>query len=169
MHYKITLLKDEGIMVKISQEKRSHIMRSIHSKNTKPEKIISSILNILEIEYISHHDKLVGKPDFYCDAYQAIILVNGCFWHGHKCHMYRAPNPTKKYWTNKLKKNIERDKHVIFNLNSLGYKILVIWECALLGKKRLDLIILQDCIEEWLLAGNKNCEVDYQGIRTMHL
>lgn len=156
-------------MKKISQEKRSHIMRSIHSKDTKPEKIIDGILNELEIIHIAHCDSIYGKPDFLCEDYKAAILVNGCFWHSHHCEMFRAPNRANEYWTKKLKKNTERDIRVISNLNNLGYKVIVIWECALRGKKKLDKFIIQECIEEWLLAGIGNCEIDHKGIKKLIL
>lgn len=144
-------------------------MRSIPSKNTKPEMIIDKILTELDVAHIKHCNRLYGKPDFLCGQYKAVILVNGCFWHGHQCHMFRAPDPTSKYWMNKLKKNMERDICVISNANDLGYKVLVIWECALLGKKQLDPFVLQDSVEEWLLAGTGNCEIDYQGIKALIL
>ncbi|KMW71561.1 patch repair protein [Photorhabdus luminescens subsp. luminescens] len=154
-------------MKAISKIKRSHIMRSIHSKSTKPEIIVGKILNNLEINHISQCEKIYGKPDFVCVEHKAAILVNGCFWHRHSCHMFRPPKSTSEYWTKKLKNNIERDMRVISNLNNLGYRVLVVWECALLGKKKLDSIILQDCIEEWIFTGIRNCEIDYQGIKLM--
>lgn len=48
--------------------KRSHIMRSIHSKNTKPEIIVEGILSNLDINYMAHCHSLYGKPDF-CAKY----------------------------------------------------------------------------------------------------
>jgi len=131
--------------------------------------IIDKILITLDIPHINHCNSLYGKPDFLCEEYKAVILVNGCFWHGHQCHMFRAPNSTSTYWMNKLKKNMERDICVISNLNNQGYKVLVIWECALTGRKQLNLLILRDSLEEWLLAGAGNCEIDYQGIKSLML
>ncbi|EPT9164202.1 very short patch repair endonuclease [Klebsiella pneumoniae] len=154
-------------MMRISQEKRSHIMRSIHSKNTKPEIIVDGILSNLDINYMVHCHSLYGKPDFLCEVYKAAIFVNGCFWHGHQCHMFRTPDSTNKYWVSKLQKNSERDIRVVSILNNLGYKVIVVWECALIGKRKLDTLVLQDCLEEWLLAGNGNCEIDSKGLKAM--
>jgi len=142
-------------------------MRSIHAKNTKPENIIQNILNILEIPFEPQCLKFYGKPDFVCEEYKAAILVNGCFWHSHNCHMFRPPNSSSEYWTKKLHNNTERDKRVLINLNKHGYKVLIIWECALMGKKKLNPTNLQANLEEWLLVNNNSCEIDYQGIKLL--
>lgn len=148
-----------------SPHKRSHIMRSIPSEKTKPELAVKNILDCIELSYITNYKELEGKPDFYLSKYNAIIFVNGCFWHGHNCHMFRAPNPKSEYWNNKIKKNISRDALVIHKLSNLGYKSLVIWECALMGKMKIKKEILCETIEEWLLFMTDNCEIDFQGIK----
>ncbi|HEF0058127.1 TPA: DNA mismatch endonuclease Vsr [Citrobacter freundii] len=153
-------------MTSFPDKKRSSTMRSIHSKNTKPEKIVMNMLNELGVYYASHCSHFYGKPDFVCESYKAVIMVNGCFWHKHMCHMYRAPKVNNEYWDGKLEKNVERDCQTISELNSIGYKVLIVWECALMRKSKLDNDIVKNSIEEWLCEGIGNCEIDSLGIKT---
>ncbi|MBS9429347.1 very short patch repair endonuclease [Photorhabdus luminescens] len=149
----------------LSKQQRSKNMRAIRSQNTKPERIISDILCLMDVDYIPHSDELCGRPDFVCENYKSVIFVNGCFWHRHLCYLFRWPETRKDYWYDKLHKNAKRFNYTVNKLNDSGYKVLVIWECALKGKKKIDLSIIKDCIEEWLCAGDKNCEIDTSGIK----
>ena len=122
---------------RISKEKRSFNMRAIKSKNTKPEILVRKILHKNKYRF-RLHSNLIGKPDITLSKYKTVIFINGCFWHGHGCHLSRTPQTNKNFWINKLKKNKLRDKKVKNKLLTEGWKIMIIWECNLRGKYKLN-------------------------------
>jgi DNA mismatch endonuclease (patch repair protein) len=93
-----------------SREKRSQIMSRVSGKNTKPELIVRSMLHSMGYRFRLHRSDLPGKPDITLPKYKKIIFVHGCFWHGHQdCQRAKRPTTNKKFWNEKLAKNIERD------------------------------------------------------------
>lgn len=105
-------------------------MAKIRSKNTAPELKIRRILTGFGIKFRLHVSALPGKPDVVIAKAKKIIFVNGCFWHQHKnCRRAVAPKSNRKYWTAKLKRNIEKQKEDIKKLRKDGWKILLVWEC----------------------------------------
>jgi DNA mismatch endonuclease (patch repair protein) len=75
-------------------------MRSIPGKNTRPELVVRRELHNAGFRYRIHYQKLKGKPDIVLPKYKAVILVNGCFWHGHNCHIFKEPRQEK--WREKI-------------------------------------------------------------------
>ena len=119
-------------MDRISKERRSWNMSRIQSENTKPEKIVRSILHRLGYRFRIHRKDLAGKPDIVLARYNSVIFVHGCFWHRHKdCKNASIPKTKKKFWEKKFKTNIERDIKVKNELKSTGWRVLVVWECEL--------------------------------------
>lgn len=111
----------------MSKEDRSKRMSLIRSKWTKPERLIH---NFLKGNRISHkmHPKIAGSPDLIIPDKKLAIFINGCFWHGH-VGCYKKPTNNKKFWKEKIKRNIERDRINIAVLRKSGWKTKVIWEC----------------------------------------
>lgn len=120
-----------------SKEVRSMNMSHIRSTNTKPEEIVRKYLFSKGLRYRKNVRSLPGKPDIVLRKYKTVIFVNGCFWHKHDCGRFRMPSSNIDYWTNKINMNIERDIKNTALLKSLGWKVLIIWECQL-KKKVLD-------------------------------
>lgn len=108
-------------------------MRRIKSKGMKPELIVRQLAHRLGYRFRLHRKDLPGKPDLVFPSRKKIILVNGCFWHGHddpNCvDGSRKPKSNLDYWLPKLARNKERDKTQQAQLAALGWSILVIWEC----------------------------------------
>ncbi|WP_263081702.1 very short patch repair endonuclease [Endozoicomonas sp. Mp262] len=140
-------------------ETRSYIMASIHSKNTKPELIVRKKLHALGFRFRIHARELPGSPDLVLPKYKAVIQVNGCFWHGHDCPLFKMPKTRTEFWYKKISGNQERDKTNTGKLLMLGWRIMVIWECAIRGKQRIDENIWASLIENWLLVGNDFIEL----------
>jgi len=114
----------------ISPARRSWNMRKIKSKDTKPEKIVRSLLHIDGLRFRLHKKDLPGKPDIVLKKHNTVIFVNGCFWHQHKgCKRANVPKSNKVYWVDKIEKNKARDKLNISKLKKLKWKIFVVWEC----------------------------------------
>ena len=113
-----------------SPEKRSQVMSRIRSKDTKPEKIIRSILHKLGFRFRINRKDLPGKPDIVLPKYRTVIFVHGCFWHQHEgCKIASKPKSNSEYWKTKFTKNIERDKKNQEELKLMGYRVIIIWEC----------------------------------------
>jgi DNA mismatch endonuclease (patch repair protein) len=145
---------------------RSKNMRAIKSKNTRPEIFIRQLLHGLGFRFRIHITNLPGTPDIVLRKYKAIIFVHGCFWHGHNCHLFKLPKTRTKFWLNKINDNARRDKKAYQELTHRGWKILYIWECALKGKRKLEVTRLKETIEEWLMAIKYSAEISHRGITT---
>ena len=118
----------------LSRKKRSALMARIGSKNTKPEMILRKALFAAGFRYRLHDPSLPGKPDIVLKRFQAVIFVNGCFWHGHKgCKDFKLPATNRKFWRKKIEDNRKRDRRNIAELKKAGWHVLVVWECSILG------------------------------------
>ncbi|MBX2950768.1 MAG: DNA mismatch endonuclease Vsr [Crocinitomicaceae bacterium] len=122
---------------KVSKERRSEIMSSVRGKDTKPELIVRQFLFSEGFKYRLHDKKLPGKPDIKLTKYKTVIFINGCFWHGHtNCKIYVMPKTNKKFWQEKIDKNVARDEKNIAELKSLGWNVILLWECELKKTRR---------------------------------
>ncbi|MHA1613595.1 MAG: very short patch repair endonuclease [Candidatus Thorarchaeota archaeon] len=131
-------------------EQRSALMSRIRSANTKPELTIRKGLHSLGYRYSLHRKDLPGQPDLVLRKHNAVIFVHGCFWHGHDCHLFRHPKTNTEWWDRKLERNRKRDLVNIDDLEKAGWRILVVWECAMRGKYRLDTTEMFNEIITWI-------------------
>ena len=111
--------------------KRSEIMSKVNQKDTKPELIVRHFLFANGFRYRKNVKKLPGSPDIVLSKYKTVIFVNGCFWHGHECRAGRRPTSNKLYWDNKIESNIKWDDDKISQLEALGWRVLIIWQCEI--------------------------------------
>ena len=126
----------------MSREQRSQIMRSVKSRNTKPEMIVRRLLYRLGYRYRLHKADLPGKPDIVFSSRKKVIFVHGCFWHGHSCKRgNRQPKSNADYWQAKIKRNIERFTQQLSELADTGWTELTLWECELKDKDSLERIL----------------------------
>lgn len=115
-----------------SPEKRSQVMSLIKSKDTKPEKIIRSILHKLGFRFRINRKDLPGKPDIILPKYKTVIFVHGCFWHQHKgCKYASLPKTNSQFWEKKLFENHKRDKRIMKEYEKTDWKVLVLWQCEI--------------------------------------
>lgn len=128
------------------------MMAGIGPANTKPEMMLRRGLHAMGWRYRLHDPKLPGRPDMVFPGRKAVILVNGCFWHGHDCHLFKWPKSREQFWRHKISGNIDRDGRNRAALAGLGWRIADVWECTLKGRERLPLNeVLQLC--EAFLSG----------------
>lgn len=114
----------------ISPERRSYNMSRVRGKDTKPEKLVRSILHRLGFRFRKNVSELPSKPDIVLPKYKTIIFVHGCFWHQHEgCKKSHLPKSNIEFWQDKLAKNVARDKLSVEKLISEGWSVFVIWEC----------------------------------------
>lgn len=144
----------------VDKATRSRMMSGIRGKDTRPELLIRKHLHARGFRYRLHDAKLPGKPDIVLPRYRAAILVHGCFWHGHDCHLFKWPSNNESFWRDKITKNRQVDQRVIHELNESGWRVLIVWECALKGKQRDTIDKITDCIVDWLNHGDIICEIN---------
>ena len=125
-----------------SKEVRSMNMSHIRSKNSKPEELVRKYLFSKGFRYRKNVKTLPGCPDIVLSKYKTVIFVNGCFWHKHDCPRFVWPSSNEDYWRPKIMGNVERDKQNADELQKLGWKVLVVWECEL-KKKTIDTTLEQ--------------------------
>jgi DNA mismatch endonuclease (patch repair protein) len=115
---------------RISAAIRTRVMRSIRSKDTKPELAVRRLLWALGSRYRLHAPDLPGRPDIVMRGNRIAILVHGCFWHQHEgCRLARVPSSRPDYWVKKLRRNHDRDQANMTALARIGWRVLVVWEC----------------------------------------
>jgi DNA mismatch endonuclease (patch repair protein) len=129
---------------------RSENMRRIRSKDTKPEKIVRSMLHKLGYRFRLHRRDLPGQPDLVFVSRRKVIFVNGCFWHMHNCRKgQRAPITNAEFWKTKRQRTADRDRRTLRVLAADGWKVYVVWECAM-----KDPTALRSRLETFLAYGN---------------
>jgi DNA mismatch endonuclease (patch repair protein) len=146
----------------VSSEKRSQMMAGIRGKNTKPELIIRSALHKKGFRFRLHVKQLPGRPDIVLAKHNAVIFIHGCFWHGHNCHLFKFPSTRRDFWVEKISKNRCIDSRSIKLLQTEGYRIGVIWECAIRGKSKLDFIEVIELCSRWIVSHDKMIEIHGQ-------
>ncbi|MBB6169504.1 DNA mismatch endonuclease (patch repair protein) [Chelatococcus composti] len=109
------------------------MMSGIRGRNTKPEILVRSLLHREGFRFRLHVRELPGKPDIVLPKYRAAIFVHGCFWHGHDCPLYRLPGTRPDFWRNKIDRNRASDRRARDALLAAGWRVAVVWECALRG------------------------------------
>tara|TARA_R110000796_G_scaffold141660_1_gene258057 strand:- start:229 stop:645 length:417 start_codon:yes stop_codon:yes gene_type:complete len=125
-------------------------MSKIRGKNTKPEITLRKALHAEGIRYRLHSKSLPGRPDIVLPKYKAVIEINGCFWHGHNCHLFKWPKTRRNFWQDKINGNIERDIRNINKLLEQDWRVMIVWECALKGKRKTDPQYLSAKVIDWL-------------------
>lgn len=87
------------------------------------------LLHKLGYRYRLHAKALPGKPDIVFSSRRKIVLVHGCFWHGHDCRWGRTPRSNVAFWTEKANANRRRDMSTTDQLRVAGWDVLVVWQC----------------------------------------
>ena len=119
---------------KLSSTQRKYCMSRIRGKNTKPEILVRKGLHARGFRFRLHNKKLPGSPDIVLPKYGVVIMVNGCFWHGHKgCRYATKPKSNVEFWEAKIARNRHRDEVTEAHLHALGWHVITIWECELRG------------------------------------
>lgn len=120
-----------------NKETRSYNMSRIKGRKTKPEEIVAKYLFSQGFRYRRNVKKLPGTPDIVLKKHKTVIFVNGCFWHMHEgCKYFVWPNDNSEFWKNKLLANKERDEKEKKEIEELGWKVIVVWECQLKKAER---------------------------------
>ena len=114
-------------------------MASVGGKNTRPEIVVRRVVHRLGYRFRLHVKDLPGNPDIVLPRHRKAIFVHGCFWHGHDgCRRAARPTTNVEFWNEKLDGNIRRDRRFRGELEALGWRTLVIWECQTKNPAQLE-------------------------------
>lgn len=137
------------------------MMSGIRGKNTKPEMVLRRALHARGLRYRVHVKEIRGCPDIVFPKYCAVVFVQGCFWHHHRnCRFATIPATRTDFWQEKFAKNAERDRIVREALLSLGWRMAIVWECALRKSHQYETVA--DMIYSWLKTEEKLLELAEQ-------
>jgi DNA mismatch endonuclease (patch repair protein) len=127
-------------------------MAAIRGADTKPETMIRRGLHARGFRFRLHDRKLPGRPDLIFPKHHAVLFVHGCFWHGHGCHLFKWPGTREEFWRQKIGANVARDESSTEALHHAGWRVGVVWECALKGRQRRPVDDLLKAVSDWLNA-----------------
>lgn len=125
-------------------------MSGIRNRDTKPEMIIRRGLHARGYRYRLHMGCLPGRPDLVFKSRRAVVFVNGCFWHGHSCHLFKWPTTRAVWWRGKIEANRTRDASVREQIADLEWRQLRVWECALKGMRGRSPDAVVEEVASWL-------------------
>lgn len=122
----------------LTRKQRKYCMSRIRGKDTIPEIAVRRLVHRLGYRFRLHNRELPGCPDIVLPRHKKVIFVHGCFWHMHKCRYGKViPQTRKKFWQTKRQANVARDRKNIKELKTLGWKVLVLWECQIRNTPKL--------------------------------
>lgn len=122
-------------------------MSRVRGRDTKPEKLLRHALHARGLRFRLHRRDLPGRPDLVFPRHRVCLMVHGCFWHGHECVLFKWPATRRTFWADKIAGNKRRDHRTIEQLQELGWRVLVVWECALKGPARREFTaVIDECV-----------------------
>ena len=141
---------------RMTKEQRHKCMTRIKGKDTKPEMIVRRYLHAHGYRYRINVKRLPGTPDIVLRKYRTVILINGCFWHGHEgCRYFVMPKSNTPFWEKKIERNKQRDVEKRIQLRHLGWHTIIIWECELKPKNRFTTLqALEQTLNKIFLLNN---------------
>lgn len=142
----------------VPPEVRSRLMAGIRGSNTQPEIFVRKALHAEGFRF-RIHVPLPGRPDIVFPKWKAVIFVHGCFWHGHRCHLFKWPKSRPEFWRSKIFGNVARDEANISKLLEVGWRVGIVWECALKGRDRLDSSVVTKRCSGWLRSKKKSFDL----------
>jgi DNA mismatch endonuclease (patch repair protein) len=124
----------------VSPQLRSQMMSRVKNANTQPELKVRKILHGLGFRFRLHGKKLPGRPDIVLPRWRTVVFVHGCFWHRHPgCSRASTPSCKVQFWRKKFDANVKRDEAARKQLDALGWRVLVVWQCELSQPRALSL------------------------------
>ena len=136
------------------------MMAGIRRADTRPELVVRRGLHARGFRFRLHDARLPGRPDLVLRKHGVAVFVHGCFWHGHDCNLFKRPATRREFWSSKIARNVERDGESMRRLHEAGWRTLVVWECSMKGRRRLDPQELFDRLCEFITSTTPHGEVE---------
>jgi DNA mismatch endonuclease, patch repair protein len=143
----------------LTPKQRSYNMSRVRGRDTRPEILLRRALHASGLRYRLHMASLPGRPDIVLPRHRCVVQVHGCFWHGHDCPMYRLPATRPEFWSAKIEANRQRDLRTSAALQSSGWRVLTVWECALRGPARRSIDAVVSDARTFILSGTATLTV----------
>lgn len=119
-------------------------MSRVASKDTSAEMRVRQIAHSLGLRFRLHRRDLPGSPDLVFPRYKIALFVHGCFWHRHPgCKKASMPKSHIDYWLEKFEQNTARDRTAMEELERMGWRPAIVWECETKNKKILSDFLVQ--------------------------
>lgn len=142
----------------MNPRQRSRAMSKVQGTNTKIEQTVRSLLHRRGFRFRKNVKTLPGRPDIVLPKYHAVIFVHGCFWHAHEgCKKSTIPGTRREFWEQKIQGNKDRDRRDIQELQEQGWRVAVVWECALKKKESIERTITE--LGMWITSKIDLCEI----------
>jgi DNA mismatch endonuclease, patch repair protein len=135
----------------VDVQTRSRIMSSVGREHTGPERSLRRALHKSGLRYRLHVRALPGSPDLVFPRFRSVIFVHGCYWHSHGCSKSTVPKSRNDFWTDKFRANKLRDRRNLRLLAKKGWRVMVVWECAITQRARAETGLVGN-VHRWLLS-----------------
>lgn len=141
----------------VDKKTRSRMMSGIRGRDTKPELALRRALHGLGLRYRLHGPGLPGRPDIVFPRHHAVVQIHGCFWHRHDtCQFATTPSSNVEFWDAKFEGTVRRDKRNLAALRQLGWRVGIVWECAI-NSKGAEVVARQ--VARWLASKQAYAEI----------
>ena len=142
----------------LTSAQRSLNMSRVLPKDTLLEINFRSKLHKSGFRFRKNVKGIPGNPDVLLPKHNAVIFIHGCFWHGHKkCKRSSLPKTNTVFWKKKIQSNVKRDKLSQQSLKELGFRVAIVWGCALSNKEKVQQSISSVAI--WLKSTKDYLEI----------
>lgn len=135
------------------------MMSGIRGKDTKPEIFLRRALHRRGFRFRLHVSDLPGKPDLVFPKFRAVVFAHGCFWHRHECHLFKWPKSREQFWREKIRRNADNDTRILKALLDMGWRVGIVWECALKGRAKLDEVQTIERLSNWLSSEDRTITI----------
>lgn len=130
-------------------------MAAIRGRDTGPERRIRKAMHSAGLRFRLHRKDLPGNPDLVFPRHRAVVFVHGCFWHQHDCHLFKWPATRAEFWRAKIGRNVENDARAYDTLRATGWRVAIVWECALKGRLKLNERQMMHDLAEWVRSDSE--------------
>jgi DNA mismatch endonuclease, patch repair protein len=128
----------------VDSKRRSAMMAAIGPRHTLPELSVRRVAHRMGFRFRLHVKGLPGRPDMVLPRHRTVILVHGCFWHRHHgCANAVMPKTRTAFWASKFEKNVARDSRAVAELQAMGWRVLIIWECETKDTRMIERRLLE--------------------------
>ncbi|MFF3496661.1 very short patch repair endonuclease [Streptomyces sp. NPDC002795] len=113
-----------------SSAARRRNMQAIRNRDTTPERSIRHLVHAQGLRY-----RIAARPlpnlrrtaDLVFRPTKIAVFIDGCYWHGCPEH-YVPPKTNSGYWSDKVARNMARDRDTGQHLEKAGWLVLRFWE-----------------------------------------